>query len=93
MEPLLVSYSITVITVYLLASVIDSKTTKYFRMVFPKVLIPVVLFQTVSSILKIGELGITSGRYYVIMFGIFATISAVIFSIWPNKRTILLPPY
>lgn len=92
MEPLLVSYSITVITVYLLASVIDSKATKYFRMVFPKVLIPVVLFQTVSSILKIGELGITSGRYYVIMFGIFATISAVIFSIWPNKKNNIIAP-
>lgn len=87
MEPLLVTYSITVIIVYLLASVTHNKVTYYFRLIFPKVLIPVVLFQTISSILKIWELGITSGRYYVIMFGIFATISAVIFSSKPNKKS------
>lgn len=92
MESLLVTYSITVITVYLLASVIKSKSAIYFRKIFPKVLIPVVLFQTISSILKIGELGITGGRYYVILFGVFATISAIIFSLRPNHKTNLIAP-
>lgn len=92
MEPLLVTYSITVIIVYLLASVIRSKAATYFKRIFPKVLIPVVLFQTISSILKIGELGITSGRYYVIMFGIFASISAIIFSIRPNHKNNIIAP-
>ena len=92
MEPLLVTYSITVIIVYLLASVIPSKAAVYFRKVFPKVLIPVVLFQTISSVLKIGELGITGGRYYVIMFGIFATICAIIFSIRPNHKGNVIAP-
>ena len=92
MEPLLVAYSITVIVVYLLAKVIHSKAAEYFRKIFPKVLIPVVLFQTISSILKIGELGITSGRYYVIMFGIFATICAIIFSIRPNHKNNVIAP-
>jgi hypothetical protein len=92
MEPLLVVYSITVIIVYLLAKVIRSKAAEYFRRIFPKVLIPVVLFQTISSILKIGELGITSGRYYVIMFGFFATICALIFSIRPNHKNNIIAP-
>ncbi|TAH64496.1 MAG: DUF4153 domain-containing protein [Anaerolineaceae bacterium] len=92
MEPLLVTYSITVIIVYLLASVIDNKAADYFRKIFPKVLIPVVLFQTISSILKIGELGITSGRYYVIIFGIFATTSAIIFSLRPNHKSNVIAP-
>ena len=92
MEPLLVSYSITVITVYLLASAMESKPAIYFMRIFPKVLIPVVLFQTISSVLKIGELGITSGRYYVIMFGVFATISAIIFSIRPNCKSNIIAP-
>lgn len=92
MEPLLVTYSITVIVVYLLASAIHSKATLYFRRIFPKLLIPVVLFQTISSILKIGQLGITSGRYYVIIFGIFATISAIIFSIRPNHKNNVIAP-
>lgn len=92
MESLLVAYSITVITVYLLASAIKNKPAAYFRMIFPKVLIPVVLFQTVSSILKIGEAGITAGRYYVILFGLFATVSAIIFSIRPNHKTNVIAP-
>lgn len=92
MEPLLVTYSITVIIVYLLATEMPGKAAFYFRRVFPKVLIPVVLFQTISSVLKIGELGITSGRYYVIMFGIFATICAVIFSIRPNHKNNIIAP-
>lgn len=92
MEPLLVSYSITVIIVYLLATVLKNKIAAYFRMIFPKVLIPVVLFQTISSVLKIGELGITYGRYYVIMFGIFATVSAFIFSFRPNCKANPIAP-
>jgi hypothetical protein len=92
MEPLLVTFSITVIVVYLLASVIRSKPAVYFIKIFPKVMIPVVLFQTISSSLKIGELGITSGRYYVIMFGIFATVSAFIFSIRPNHKNNVIAP-
>ena len=92
LESLLVTYSITVITVYLLASVIKNKISAYFRTIFPKVLIPVVLFQTISSVLKIGELGITAGRYYVILFGIFATVSAVIFSLKPNSKTNIIAP-
>lgn len=92
LESLLVSYSIIVIIVYLLASVSKSKPTICFRRIFPKVLIPVVLFQTIASLLKIGELGITSGRYYVILFGIFATISAILFSIRPNHKNNIIAP-
>jgi hypothetical protein len=92
MEPLLVSYSIIVIIVYLLACTINNVFTKYFKLIFPKVLVPVVLFQTVSSILKIGDVGITYGRYYVIMFGIFATIAGVLFCIKPVKKNGLIAP-
>src|SRR5690606_20333630 len=78
LEPMLVSYAITVILVYILASSIENQFAVLFRKVFPKVLIPIVLLQTVASILRIGEMGITHGRYYVILFGIFAIIAGVI---------------
>ena len=86
MEPLLVSYAITVILVYILASNLDNKFASLFRKVFPKVLVPIVLFQTIASILKINEMGITHGRYYVILFGIFATIAGLVFSLLPAKK-------
>lgn len=86
LEPMLVSYSITVIVVYILASNIETKSAIIFRKIFPKVLIPIVLFQTIASVLRIQETGLTYGRYYVILFGIFATIAGVLFSILPIRK-------
>ena len=92
MESLLVSYSIIVIIVYLLASTINNAFSRSFRLVFPKVLVPIVLFQTISSILKIQEAGIGYGRYYVIMFGVFATIAGIWFSLKPIKNNGFIAP-
>lgn len=92
MEPLLVSYSVVTIIVYLLASTINNAFTKYFRMIFPKVLVPVVLFQTTSSVLKIGEAGITYGRYYVILFGMFAVAAGILFCFRPVRSNGLIAP-
>ena len=86
LEPMLVSYSITVIVVYLLASNIETKSAVLFRKIFPKVLVPIVLFQTISSVLKIQETGLTHGRYYVILFGLFAVIAGLMFSILPIRK-------
>lgn len=83
LEPMLVAYAITVIVVYLLASNLSNKAVILFRKIFPKVLLPIVLFQTVASVLKIGDMGVTHGRYYVIMFGVFAVIAGVVFSFLP----------
>ena len=92
MEPLLVSYSIVVIIVYLLSSTVENVFTINFRRIFPKVLIPIVLFQTISSILKIQEAGISYGRYYVIMFGVFATAAGIWFSIKPVQKNGIIAP-
>jgi len=92
MEPLLVAYSLTVIVVYLLTCCLQSAIAKYFRLIFPKILIPVVLFQTVASVLKINEVGVTYGRYYVILFGVFAIIVGVLFSILPLRKNGIIAP-
>jgi len=86
LEPLLVSYAVTVIIVYILSSELENKFASFFRKIFPKVLIPIVLFQTIASILKINEMGITYGRYYVILFGIFAIIAGSVFSFMPVRK-------
>lgn len=86
LEPMLVSYTVVVILVYILSSTIENKSTALYRKIFPKLLIPIVLFQTIASILKIGELGVTQGRYYVILFGVFATIAGFIFSFLSVKK-------
>lgn len=86
LEPMIVSYSITVILVYLLSSNLSNKIVLLFRKIFPKILIPIVLLQTIASIIKIEEMGLTHGRYYVILYGIFATISGIIFSFLSVKK-------
>jgi hypothetical protein len=92
LEPMLVSYSITVIFVYLLTSTLKNAVAGYFRKIFPKVLVLVVLFETLSSILLIGDVGITYGRYYVILFGVFATIAGIIFSVVPVRKNGIIAP-
>lgn len=87
LEPMLVSYALIVIIVYLLSCNIENKIMMFFRKVFPKIMLPIVFFQTVSSVLKIQEMGITYGRYYVILFGVFATVAGVVFSfLSPSKN-------
>lgn len=86
LEPMLVSYSITVILLYILASGLENKFAVFFRRVFPKVLVPIVLFQIVSSVISLGDTGITHTRYYVILFGIFAAAAGVILSVMPVRK-------
>jgi hypothetical protein len=91
LEPMLVSYIIVVILLYILASRLENQFAKTFRKIFPKVLLPIVLFQTVNSVLKIGDFGLTHGRYYVIMFGIFAFISGLVFSFKSVEKNGIVP--
>lgn len=86
LEPMLVSYAIVVILVMLLIGRLENKIASSFRLVFPKVLFFIVLLQTVASIIQISEKGLTIGRYYVILFGLFAIVASVIFSIWPKQK-------
>lgn len=87
LEPMLVSYSITVILVLILVSGLQDPIAVFGKKVLPKILLPIVLFQLIASLIKIGELGMTHGRYYVILFGVFALIASVIFSFFPIQKS------
>lgn len=80
LEPLLVTYAIVSLIVYLLSFNLDNKYVQLYQQIFPKILVPIVLFQTFASTLRTQEMGLTHGRYFVILFGVFATITAVLFS-------------
>lgn len=92
LEPMLISYAVIVVLVYLLASNLTEPIANYFRQIFPKILILIVLFQTVASVLKIQRLGITHGRYYVILFGVFSIIAGIIFSFLHKEKSGLIAP-
>lgn len=86
LEPMLVSYAIETILVYLLACNLQTPAANWYRKNIPTILIPIVLLQTIASILKINELGVTHGRYYVILFGFFAVVAGLIFSFLPPQK-------
>ena len=86
LEPMLVGFAIAVILVYILASTLENKFAVLSRKIFPKVLVPIVLFQIAASVFKTQETGITYGRYYVILFGIFAAITGVLLSFIPVRK-------
>jgi hypothetical protein len=86
LEPLLVSYAVTVIVVTVLTAGLTNRFAVYFRRVFPKVMIPVVAFQIVSSTLLLRETGVTHTRYFVILFGAFAICSGIVLSFLPIKK-------
>lgn len=86
LEPMLVSYAITVIVLYILSSELENRFTRFFRKVFPKILVPIVLFQITSSLLSLADTGITHTRYYVILFGIYAAIAGILLSFLPVRK-------
>ena len=92
LEPMLISYTVVVILVYLLSCNMTEPIAHYFRKIFPKILILIVLFQTIASVLKIQKLGISHGRYYVILFGVFSILAGIIFSFFPKEKSGLIAP-
>lgn len=81
LEPMMIGYSVTVIILYLLSSQLENKFAVQFRKIFPKILVPIVLVQVISSTLNLRDNGITHARYFVILFGIFTILSGIIMSV------------
>ncbi len=86
LEPMLVSYAITVILVCILSGRLENKFAALFRLIFPKVLVPIVLFQIVSSVISLQDTGVTHTKYFVILFGVFAASAGVVMSTVPVRK-------
>lgn len=76
--PMVLGYSAAGYFIYILGSNLDNKFTVYYRKLFPMVLLPLVVMQLVSSYIRIDAYGITESRYYVVLFGIFSIVCALI---------------
>jgi hypothetical protein len=86
LESMLISYSIGIILICILASELENKFAGLFRTIFPKILMPIVLLQIASSVITMSQIGLTLTRYYAILYGIFAVIAGLILSIMPLWR-------
>lgn len=86
MEPMLIAYSALGLLVFVLAGRVENRFADVYQMIFPKVLIPLVVFQLIASAMKIPEIGLTYGRYFVLLYGAFAVIAGILGSIFISRK-------
>jgi hypothetical protein len=69
-----------------LASELENRFAFWYRRIFPKVLVPVVIMQLISVGIRLQAYGITESRYYVAIFGIFSITCGVVLSFKPVSK-------
>ena len=85
--PMVLGYSAAGYFIYILSSNLTNKFSVYYRKLFPMVLIPLLAMQMVSSYIRIEAYGITESRYYVVLFGIFSIVCALMLIFGKRKNT------
>ena len=90
LRPLILAYCIDVIILYILVSKIDIKIATLFRMIAPKLMLLIALYQVINLIIKIPGEGIVYGRYFVILFGIFSVAAGVLMSVLPVRKNVVI---
>lgn len=90
--PMVLGYSAAGYFIYILDSKLDNRFSLLYRRIFPVALIPLVAMQLVSAYIRIEAYGITESRYYIVLFGIFSLICAlmIIFGKKKNPNSIVL---
>ncbi|MDD3024789.1 MAG: DUF4153 domain-containing protein, partial [Syntrophomonadaceae bacterium] len=83
---MVLAYSAAGLTIYVLASLLENRFALWYRRIFPKVLIPVVIMQLVSVAIRLNAYGITESRYYVTLFGIFTLVCGILLSFKPASK-------
>lgn len=76
--PMVLIYTIAGLVIYILTSLLKNRFALFYRKVFPKILVPIVIMQLVSVWIRVNAYGITESRYYILVFGIFSLIAGVI---------------
>lgn len=91
--PMVLAYSAVGIFLFILSSMLLNRFAYWYRLLFPKVLIPVVILQMVAVWIRLDAYGITESRYYMALFAIYSIASGVILSLRPrgsNGTVVLL---
>ncbi|MDR3552779.1 MAG: DUF4153 domain-containing protein, partial [Clostridia bacterium] len=87
LDPLIISYSAAVLVLYLLACGVKNRFASVFRLVMPKVLAVIVLFELVCAFLNMLIGGVTLPRYFILLYGVYAVAAALVLSFASPRRT------
>ena len=91
--PMVLLYTIAGLAIYILASLLENKFARYYRKLFPIILLPIVLIQLISIGIRVNFYGITESRYYLLLFSIFAFLAGCMLMIkrlFHNGHVVLL---
>ncbi|WP_138159365.1 DUF4153 domain-containing protein [Peptoniphilus catoniae] len=69
----------------------DVPLVRIFRKIFPVVMLPVLGMMFLSIFIRVKEYGITENRFFVIMGGIFSTLSMVYYIGYRKNSNIFIP--
>ncbi|TCO72196.1 DUF4153 domain-containing protein [Marinisporobacter balticus] len=91
--PMVLIYSIAGLLIFVLSSLLENRFVLFYRKIFPKILIPVVIMQLISVGIRLNTYGVTESRYYIAIFGVFSIIVGALLSfstVSKNGRIALL---
>ncbi len=77
LEPMLLSYLISILPIYLLVKRIDNATARIFTKFLPLCISLIAAFQLVASFREMASFGIVIPRYYIIIFGIYSFVIGI----------------
>jgi hypothetical protein len=75
--PMVLIYTIAGLVIFILASLLKNKFAAFYRKIFPKILIPIVILQLISVGIRVKSYGVTESRYYIALFGIFSILAGI----------------
>jgi len=90
LRPLIMWYCVAVILLYVLVSGIENKISVLFRLIFPKLMLLIALYQAVTLISKIPSEGLVYSRYFVILFSIYSIAAGILMTLLPLKKNAVL---
>ena len=67
------------------------KISRYFKTLFPKLVLPILLMMFLSIGQRINQYGVTENRYYVLVFGIWIALIMIYFSIKKPLKNLIIP--
>jgi len=83
---MVLAYAAAGLTIYVLAGLLNNRLAALYRLIFPKVLVPVVIMQLISVGIRLNAYGFTESRYYVTLFGMFSIICGILLSFKPVSK-------
>lgn len=84
--------AVTIGVIFLITPLIETdKISRYFKTLFPKFVLPLLLMMFLSIGQRIYQYGFTENRYYIVVLGLWITFVMLYFSIKRPLKNIIIP--